>query len=292
MSSLLLLLTSMAMAAPDGVATFEVFAQETDGAGWVLHHVPDRGDSLWGCPSVASMGTCTPLRFDDWRPGADLDLLHVSQEDARAWLRMHIPGLGAFLYACSAPTGEPTCERVDLDLLPANSHLQRIWPPLPTRGCDPSTDPTSPACVTAPADESDLWIQAGPTRHGPVNLYACTGLATTPTCTLTVPNWLAVDREDLGFRRLEDLRSQDETGHAVYGPGVRVLALAPGSVAEATGLQPQDIIMKIDGFTVRQVRHARHLLAQIPAETAVTLQLQDGRELTLTPRRESTTQAP
>ncbi|MGC6493445.1 MAG: PDZ domain-containing protein, partial [Myxococcota bacterium] len=88
------------------------------------------------------------------------------------------------------------------------------------------------------------------------------------------------------------LRSQDETGHAVYGPGVRVLALAPGSVAEATGLQPQDIIMKIDGFTVRQVRHARHLLAQIPAETAVTLQLEDGRELTLTPRRESTTQAP
>jgi hypothetical protein len=264
---------------------FEVYAPDGGGGGWVVHRLPDRGDTLWGCPDVASTVGCKQVYLDAWRPGAVVQLLHVGIGTQRAWVVVAAPGEPDTMLACGGPERGPACVPVPLELLPPGAAISRVWPPLP-RGAE-----RDPLEVLGADDASDLWVQAGPRGPGPTNLYACTELRVRPHCELAVPNWLALDKAPLGIDKLEGVvRGQllpGASGAYASATGVRVGTVQEGSVAWEAGLREGDIIARIGEFAPSDARHARALFAQVPAEHPVLVELGDGRRVEVVVPRDS-----
>lgn len=261
---------------------FDVFTDDPSGGGWVIHHHPGRGDSLWGCPSLAQARDCRQVLFDDWRTGAELSFMHVSQEDDRGWLRLRVPGGGDTLLACADPGTQPSCAAVPLELLPEGSYLRRTWPRYDGHATCDGPESRDPRCVIEPAERAVMWLEGGPRSPGPLNLYACQGLAEgEPRCRLNVPNWLAETRDDLGLRKLEDRVVRDRDGQVVDQPGVRVGRLDAEGAAYAAGLREGDVVVRVGSFDTTLARHLRQLLLQYPARSVVQLHLEDGRTVAL-----------
>ena len=52
------LLTSTASAKVGASSSFEIFATDGEGGGWVINHIPVRGDMLWGCADISRVDEC------------------------------------------------------------------------------------------------------------------------------------------------------------------------------------------------------------------------------------------
>lgn len=274
--------------APD---SFEVFSVDGGGGGWVAHHLARRGDALWGCADVAVAARCQQVFFESWVVGARLRVLHVDEQTQRAWVVLSAGGQADVLYACGQPETAPQCDAVSLELRPPLARLAVTWPALspkpacPLPGC-PLLEDNSPAVRVGPADRGQIWLQAAAPSAGAVNLYACRDLNTAPTCALSVPDWLSVDRGEVGIGRWEDLAAVDAAGVTTWGPGVRATRIDAGSPAALAGLVDGDVVMTIGGFAVSRADQARAVLGQFPAMHEVALGLADGRTLRLVvPRR-------
>lgn len=275
------LLALPAHAQDDRKPGFDVYAVDEAGGGWVVHRLPGRGDTLWGCADVArETDACVQVFFEAWRTGTMFEVLHVSADSQAMWLRLRAPGWGDTLLACYEPETRPQCFPVSLDLWPTRGQLARVWPPYAEadEGGRPEGDPRRK--IEAP-ERSDMWIEAGGAVPGPVNLYACVGLADRkPRCRVGLPNLLRIERQGLGFRRLEDVRPQ----RGAPSEGARVARIQEGSAAWDAGLREDDVIVGVGPFPATDARTVQELSGQFPAGTPFELQLADGRTLTLTPR--------
>ncbi|MFM2160629.1 MAG: hypothetical protein RLZZ383_141 [Pseudomonadota bacterium] len=270
---------------------FEVFAVDDGGGGWIAHHLTRRGDALWGCADVSVAARCQQVFFEAWAVGARIQVLHVDAQTQRAWVVLSAGGDADVLYACEAPEASPRCQAVPLELRPPLARLHVAWPPPPTRlaceapGC-PFVPPTSPALRVGPASAGQLWLEAAAPTAGAVNLYACRDLNGSPNCALSVPDWLAVDRGEIGVGRWEDIAVVDDAGVTTWGPGVRATRIDVGSAAAQAGLVDGDVVVSIGGFAVSRADHARAVIGQFPAMQEVSVGLADGRTLRLViPRR-------
>jgi hypothetical protein len=267
---------------------FDVYSVDGKGGGWVLHRLPGRGDTVWGCADVANVQTCKQVMFNEWRPAATFKFLHINKTTQDAWLKLSAPGLGDHLYACGAPEGEPTCTRVDFDLrMKPMPTLDRVWPPYGcAMGCgDQPVGEDDPRHVIEDAANGTIWVELGLKVPGPSNLYACRGLGKSPECKLAVPNWLVLDRQDVGIDKLEDIVVENPDGTKTYGPGVKVGKMDEASTAFAAGVREGMIITKVGPFTVDDNTHARAMLAQYPAERPIVLTLSDGKTIEVVPKR-------
>jgi hypothetical protein len=276
-----------------GPPAFEVFAVDANGGGWIIHHMMGRGDTLWGCKDVTNVTECVQVYFEDWKPASKMSFIHVTDTSQRGWLKLSVPVLGDYLFACSDPEGTPACARVDLDLRPALASFSRTWPaydckPECTAGtnCESATLPTTDARrVIETAEKGDMLLQLG-IVPGPSNLYACRNLESAPACELTIPNWLAFDRQDIGLSKLANVEDDDSN----VLPGALVDVVDEESAAAAAGLKEGDQITAIGGLTVRNAAHARYLLLQYPADQTVTITLDGGRtvdvKISRKPRKE------
>jgi hypothetical protein len=293
---LLGLLSTEALAAPllnigGAPAGFQIFSVDDKGGGWVIHHMKGRGDTLWGCKDLAAVDECTQVYFNDWKTATKLEFLHVGEKSQTAWLKLTAPAMGDVLLACKDPEATPACTVVELELRPALSSYERIWPGMP---CDAECGGVTGGAalpewhalrIIEPDALSTMWLQTKVPAVGPVNLYACRDLAAEAKCELVVPNWLALDREDLGFKKLVDIENEAADGTVTFGPGVTVDDVDEGSVAWDAGLREGMVITKVGGFETNKATHARYLMLQFPAEDAFMVTLSDGREIELKPRR-------
>lgn len=292
-SGLALGLATPAWALPGLSGSFEVFSVDDSGGGWVVHHMPGRGDTLWGCQAVKSVASCTQVYMDEWKTGTSLSFIHITDKSQKGWLRVRAPGLGDYLLACQDPTGAPSCASVELELRPATSNFSRVWPDYDCSfACETDTccggkvlPETSPASVIEPAAKGDMWLELGIKVPGPVNLYACRNLETAPECQLTVPNWLALDRENVGIKKIEDIEVEAADGSVTYGPGVRVSVVDEESVAAEAGIAEGTVITKVGEFEVNRKAHARFLMLQYPALDKIPLTLDGGKVVDLVPNR-------
>lgn len=280
-----LAVAAAAVAADDPVG-FDVFSVDGQGGGWVVHRLPGRGDSLWGCADVArEPEACVQVFFEAWRTGSQLDILHITRDTQRAWVRLRATGWGDTLLACVEPETAPRCTPVGLDLWPARAQLDRVWPPY-TRveeGGFPDGDPRQ---RIEPVEAADLWIEAGPAIPGPVNLYACIGLAgDAPRCRVGLPNLLRIEREGLGLRRLEDVRPT----RGAPSEGARIVRIDEGSAAWDAGLREGMVILGVGGFEVREATRVRELASQYPAGAVVPFRTADV-TYTVQPRPRSVAQ--
>lgn len=268
---------------------FAVYTSAPLGGGWVIHHDVNHGDTLWGCHPTDSESPCLQVFFDEWRPATRMDFLHVSVDSDAGWLRLRVPGDGDWLYACYSPLNKPRCERISMELRPAQSALERAWPFVRSQLTDgtPLAE-DDPRRVLGVAQAGQLLVELGPSRSGPSNLYACRGLEEeSPVCALSSPNWLAYDRAPLGFRKLENVEVREEDGTFKILPGARVVLMVDDSLALKSGLVVDDVITRIGPFDVKSASHARYLFAQYPAGSEIEVTLQDGRVLTLERTRRS-----
>lgn len=263
-----------------GPPAFEVFSVDAKGGGWIINHMMGRGDTLWGCKDVTNVTECVQVYFEDWKPASKMSFIHVTDKSQKGWLKLSAPAMGDFLFACSDPEGSPACARVDLDLRPAMASFSRTWPAYECKpecaagtNCESATLPATDARrVIETADKGDMLLQLG-IVPGPSNLYACRNLETAPVCELTIPNWLAFDRADIGLSKLANIEDDDKN----VLPGALVDGVDEGSAAELAGLKEGDKITAIGGFTVRNAAHAKYLLLQYPADQSVTITLDGGR---------------
>lgn len=265
----------------DRTPGFDVYSPDGQGGGWVVHRLPGRGDTLWGCADVGrETDACVQVFFEAWRTGTVLDVLHVSDDSQAMWLRLRAPGWGDTLLACYEPESRPRCTPVSLDLWPARAQLSRVWPHYaePSDGGHPEGDPRR---RIEPAAKAEMWIEAGGQVPGPVNLYACIGLGEqSPRCRVGLPNLLRIEREGLGFRRLEDVRPE----RGAPSQGARVARLEEGSAAWDAGLREDDVIVGVGTFPATDARTVQELSGQYPAGTPFELSLADGRTLSITAR--------
>ncbi len=284
-----LIAASAAFAAPKFGPTpgFEIYTADDKGGGWVIHRSM-RGDTLWGCADVATVETCTQVYFNDWRSGTKLSFLHVTDATMDGWLKLTAPGFGDVLLTCADPEGTPMCDVIELEVRPKLASYSRVWPgqdcvfDCGTECCGDSLPESDPQRLIEAAAKADIWLQIGPRIPGPVNLYACTGLGAEAKCQLSVPNWLGYDRQNIGFKKLEDIENEGADGEVVYGPGVLVSKIDEESVAYAAGFREGDIILKVGEFETNQAKHARNLMLQYPAETAIPVTKGDGTVVELT----------
>ncbi len=270
---------------------FEVFSVDGGGGGWIAHHLARRGDALWGCADVAVASRCQQVFFEAWVVGARVRVLHVDAQTQRAWVVLSAAGESDVLYACTDPESAPRCAPVALELRPPLARLRVAWPTPPTvlaceaPGCPP-LPAQSPSLRVGSAAAGQLWLEAAAPTAGAVNLYACRDLNTAPTCALAVPDWLAVDRGEVGVGRWEDIAVVDAAGVTSWGPGVRATRIDVGSAAAQAGLVDGDVVVSIGGFAVSRADQARAVLGQFPAMHEVVVGLADGRTLRLVvPRR-------
>ncbi len=272
---------SVAWAQEDPTAGFDVYTVDDQGGGWVVHRLPGRGDTLWGCTDVSrETDRCVQVFFEAWRTGTQLEVLHVSEGTDAMWLRLRAPGWGDTLLACYAPETRPQCTPVSMDLWPRRAALERVWPHY-TREQDGGYAQGDPRRKVEPPARAEMWVEAGGAVPGPVNLYSCIGLAEgTPRCRLGLPNLLRIEREALGFRRLEDVRPD----RAAPSSGARVARLDEGSAAWDAGLREGDVITGVGAFPARDARTVQELCKQYPAGTPIPIALVDGRTVELMPR--------
>jgi len=270
-------------------AGFEIFSVDDKGGGWVIHHMKGRGDTLWGCKDLASVDECTQVYFSEWKTASSISFIHVGEKSQTGWLVLSAPAMGDYLYACKDPEGTPACTLVELELRPPMASYARIWPNPPCEtSCGtegkalPDWDPRS---IIQPDAQSTMWLQAKFAVAGPVNLYACRDIASAAKCELTVPNWLAWDREDLGLDKLVDIEVEAADGTVTYGPGVMIDKVDEESVAFAAGLREGMVITKVGGFETNKAVHARYVMLQYPAEDGFMVTMSDGKEIELKPNR-------
>ena len=271
---------------------FEVFSTDAKGGGWIIHHMPGRGDTLWGCKDLAAVDECVQVFFNEWKTGAKIKFIHVTDKSQKGWLVLTAPAMGDYLYACQDPKGAPACTLMDLELRPATAKYNRVWPAYDCKfecgdklTCGESLPDTDARRIIGPAEKGDMLLEAGIMIPGPVNLYACKGLESKPVCELTIPNWLALDRQDIGFKSLENIETEAADGTVTYGPGVRIKKMDEASVAFEAGFREGQVITKIGPFETSKDTHARYLMAQWPAEQVLPITLEDGKVIELKIRR-------
>ncbi len=288
-----LLAATAAEAKVGASSSFEIFATDGEGGGWVINHIPVRGDMLWGCADIADVEECQFVPLPDFVPATELDFLHVTEDSQAGWLRVRVPVVGDFLMACYNPESGPRCEKVDLELRPPLAGLEREWPayavaPAADAGGGPMAALTGgappapgPEGAIAPAKKGDMWLSASLKVPGPVNLYACRNLESRPECELTIPDWFLIDREDIGFKKVsEELDSQ---GNVI---GVRVEDLDEGSAAEQADVRIGDVLVSVDGFPIKNDKHFKGMIAQYPATFSFYVELDNGDKLKIRVRRQ------
>lgn len=262
---------------------FEIYSVDGKGGGWVIHRAPGRGDTIWGCKDLAKMDKCTQVYFAEWKPAAVVELLHVSEDSNNAWMVLKTPAMSDVLFACKDPEGTPTCEAIDLEMHMKLGSISRTWPSKECDyacgdgdGCAKPLPGDDPRVIIEAKGQADIWLSVGPKIPGDANLYSCTGLAGTPSCSLALPNWLAYDREKLGFKKLEDVEGS---------PGAIVSKIDEETAAWEAGFREGTKIVKVNGFEVKNAKHAGYMMSQFPAETPFMVELGDGSTVELKARR-------
>lgn len=272
-------------------AGFDVYTADDMGGGWIVHNTTGRGDTLWGCQDVASVESCTQVHFNAWKTGAKLNVVHVSNDTLNMWILLNVSGDGSHLLSCTGAEDAPACTEVEFDKRPKAASFKRVWPAYDcvtecaVEGCCDTLPDTDPRRKMEAPDKADMWLQVGPKIPGPASLYACTGLGGEPVCKPSVPNWLAFDRENIGFKKLEDIETEGPDGEVVYGPGITVGKLDEESVAFEAGFREGDVILKVGEFETNRAKHARNLMLQYPAEAPIQVTKGDGSVVELIPRR-------
>lgn len=271
---------------------FEIFSVDNKGGGWVIHHFPGRGDSLWGCKDVTAVEDCTQVFFSEWKTATSMNMIHVTDKSQKAWFVLNAPAMGDYLYACENPEAAPVCKLVELELRPPIASYERVWP---SYDCKFECGDKAPCCDTLPetdarrlietAEKGDMWLQAKMPVGGPVNLYACKTLEASPVCTLAIPDYLALDRQDLGFKTIEDIEHENADGTITYGPGVLVSKVDEDTAAWEAGFREGMIITKVGPFDVTRAKHARYVMGQYLAESSLTFTLEDGKTMDVKIRR-------
>jgi len=287
------LLTSTASAKVGASSSFEIFATDGEGGGWVINHIPVRGDMLWGCADISRVDECEFVPLPDFVPATELDFLHVTEDSQAGWLRVRVPVVGDFLMACYNPESGPRCEKIDLELRPPLAGLEREWPgydgaaPVADGGGGPMAalaggGPAAPGPEGAiePAKKGDMWLSASLKVPGPVNLYACRNLESSPECELTIPDWFLIDREDIGFKKVSE--EVDGRGEVI---GVRVEDIEEGSAADKADVRIGDVLVSVDGFPIKNDKHFKGLIAQYPATFSFYVELDNGDKLKIRVRR-------
>ncbi|MCK6527643.1 PDZ domain-containing protein [Myxococcota bacterium] len=275
--------------------SFEVLSGDDKGGGWVINHIPALGDRLWGCADVKTVQDCKQVYFEKWTPATSLEFIHVTDSSMKGWLKLSVPVVGDYLLACEDPKGEPRCTEVELELRPPLAGIDRVWPDydcdkgcsqpapgasagggggLPIPGLGKGGGGAKPNVVQA-ARQGDMWMQASLKLPGPVNLYACRNLESKPECRLALPDFLIIDREALGLKKLEEIEHETSDG-TEYGPGVRIVEVEPDSAAEKSKLRGGDVIKSVGGFPVNRIKHLDALLAQYPATYTIPIELDNG----------------
>lgn len=288
----LCLLVSAAQAKVGISSSFEVFATDGEGGGWVINHIPIRGDMLWGCADLSRVDECEFVPLPDFVPATQLDFLHVTEDSQAGWLRVRVPVVGDFLMACYDPETNPSCKKIDLELRPPLAGLEREWPgydnaALADTGGGPMAmltggGPAAPGPDGAiePAKKGDMWLSASLKLPGPVNLYACRGLEGSPECELTIPDFFLIDREDIGFKKVSE-----EYNNADQVIGVRVEDIEEGSAADKADVRIGDVLVSVDGFPIKNDKHFKGLIAQYPATFSFYVELENGDKLKVRVRR-------
>lgn len=271
---------------------FQVFSVDNKGGGWIINHMPGRGDTLWGCKDLLQVQTCTQVYFNEWKTGSKLEFLHVTDKSQKGWLVLSAPAMADELYACADPEGTPVCTRMEMELRMPMAGYKRVWPAYDCEfecgdkaSCADSLPEWDARRLIETAEKGDMLLQAGNGLPGPSNLYACRGLESAPMCQLSLPNWLALDRQDVGIKTLEDIENEQSDGTVTYGPGVRIKKMDEETVGWDAGLREGDVITKVGPFETNTAKHARYLMLQYPALASFTLTLEGGKEVVITPRR-------
>jgi len=301
-----LLVASFAQAKGMGkTADFEIFAMDEGGGGWVLHHIPIKGDMLRGCTDVLGVDECKPVPLPDFTHAATLSMIHISEDSAAAWLKVSVPISGDFLMACYDPEGGPYCEKVRLEVRPPGAKIAREWPhygnpeECPCGGGGGGADaggggglmggmmggggPSIPVDdIIEDAARADMWLSAAVAVPGPINLYACRNLDGDPECRLTVPDWFLIDREDLGFKKVEEVDLSEGSGKYC---GILVDDISELSIVEDSDIRLGDVIVRVGGFPIKNAKHFKGLLSQFPATYTIPIELENGDRLRLRPRR-------
>ncbi len=282
------LVSTSAVAGPLPLPTFdfEIFSIDAKGGGWVIHHQKGRGDSLWGCKDLATVTECTQVHMIEWKTMAHIEAIHISKDSQNGWFVLSAPAMGDYLYSCKDPEGTPVCTLVELDMRPsAAPKITRMWPERDcVFECANSTDRVDGDDWRSKIEDkakADMWIQLAPLAVGPTNFYACKGLGAEATCQLAVPNWLTVDRVDLGLEKLANITDDDKN----VLPGALVGKLDEESLAYKAGIREGDKIMKVGEFDVRNGAHGKFMIIQYPALKAVKLTMGDGKVVELTAER-------
>ncbi len=288
----LLAIPATAMALPKlPSGSFDIYTPDDAGGGWVIHRIPGKGDQLWGCEDVLQASTCRLVPLPDWNIATSLNFLHVTDDSMAAWLKVTPPAKGDTLMACYEPETSPKCQRVKIELNPPLANYEREWP-----GYDGGDaggggggglmgalggggGSKGPEQLLEPAAKADMWMSAGVKITGPANLYACRGLADRkPECELAIPGWLIIDRQDIGFKKIEALPGKK-------GVAIRVLELDEGSAAVKAGLAPGMIITRVEGFRIKNESHFKGLMSQFPATFSFALKVKDEGQIEVTARR-------
>jgi hypothetical protein len=287
------LLPASAMALPSlPSGSFDIFTADDAGGGWVIHRIPGKGDQLWGCEDVMIASTCRLVPLPDWNTATSLNFIHVTDDTLAGWLRVTPPGQGDTLMACYEPETAPKCKTVKIEMRPPLPTYAREWPayaPAPGGGDSGGGGlmgglmggggSMGPETLLEPSSKSDMWMSAGVKVPGPVNLYACRGLADRkPECELSIPGWLIVDRQDIGFKKIEALPGKK-------GVAIRIVELDEGSAAEKAGLAPGMVITRVEGFRIKNESHFKGLMSQFPATFAFSLKVKDEGDIEVTAKR-------
>ena len=289
LSALILPLTASALPKlPTG--SFEIYSSDESGGGWVIHRIPGKGDQLWGCKDVMDAKTCKLVPLPDWNTGTALNFLHVSEGSMNAWLKVTPPLQGDTLMACKDPEERPDCARVKVPSEPPVPDYNREWPaydagPAAAGGggmmgaLGGGAPALGPGALIEDASKADMWMSAGVKITGPVNLYACRNLATEePECVVGIPGWYVIDREDLGFKKIEAIPTKK-------GVLIQVVEVVEGSVAAEAGVQAGMVIAKVGGVRIKNESHFKGQMSQYPAGFSFTLKTKDDDVIKLKPRR-------
>ena len=288
----ILLVPAAAMAFPSlPSGSFEIYTPDDAGGGWVIHRIPGKGDQLWGCEDVLQASTCRLVPLPDWNTATSLNFLHVSNDSMAAWLKVTPPLQGDTLMACYSPETAPKCESVKLELNPPLANYERAWPSYDGGAAAGDSGgglmgalgggggSKGPEQLLEPASKADMWMSAGVKMPGPVNLYACRGLAdNAPECELAIPGWLIVDRQDIGFKKIEALPGKK-------GVAIQVVEINEGSAAEKAGIKAGMIITRVEGFRIKNESHFKGLMSQFPATFAFALKVKGEGDVEITALR-------
>ena len=256
--------------------------------GWLVFTIPVVGDLLYACPPLGGQETkCKSVVLPIRGVGSVLERWFVDPESGSAWFRISAPPMGDFLLACFDPRGAPYCTVVDIEerppiallsllgrekaggltgLLPSPLAAGSPTPALPERGlcCGHDQDWNS----------SRFWMVAALPAPGPVNLYSCGGLNSTPACDLAVLGLAFIEAEDFGLQKLSlGYTKGGADGHTI-GRGIVIGGVATGSVAERAGLNDGDVVMSAAGFELLSTAHLKGLLMQVPVGDSIRLEVE------------------